>query len=79
MNDDPAPQRTQTSASLGEREPDMYGAVTLAEIEAAVRDCAATLGLEVRCEQTNHEGAMVDILEVGARAQCRLHHQPGRA
>ena len=50
-------------ASLGEREPDVYGSVTLAEIEAAVRDRAAALGLEVRCEQTNHEGAMVDILE----------------
>ncbi len=50
-------------ASLGEREPDIYGTVTLSAIEAAVRDRAATLGLEVRCEQTNHEGVMVDILE----------------
>jgi 3-dehydroquinate dehydratase-2 len=50
-------------ASLGEREPDVYGSVTLAEIETAVRDRAAALGLEVRSEQTNHEGVMVDILE----------------
>ena len=50
-------------ASLGEREPDVYGSVTLAEIEGAVRSRAAALGLEVRCEQTNHEGAMVDLLE----------------
>ena len=56
-------------ASLGEREPDIYGTVTLAAIEAAVRDRAATLGLEVRCEQTNHEGAMVDILE-RERSRC---------
>jgi len=50
-------------ASLGEREPDIYGSVTLAEIEGAVRDRAAALGLDVRCEQTNHEGVMVDLLE----------------
>ncbi|HEY8672362.1 MAG TPA: type II 3-dehydroquinate dehydratase [Candidatus Dormibacteraeota bacterium] len=59
-------------ASLGEREPEVYGSVTLAEIDAAVRDRAASLGLEVRCEQTNHEGAMVDLLEAerGQSAGC---------
>lgn len=59
-------------ASLGEREPDVYGSVTLAHIEGAVRERAASLGLEVRCEQTNHEGAMVDLLEAerGRSAGC---------
>ncbi|MGA7989311.1 MAG: type II 3-dehydroquinate dehydratase [Candidatus Dormiibacterota bacterium] len=59
-------------ASLGEREPEVYGATTLAEIEAAVTDRARALGLEVRCEQTNHEGAMVDVLEAerGVSAGC---------
>jgi 3-dehydroquinate dehydratase-2 len=50
-------------ASLGEREPEVYGTVTLAQIEDAVHARAAALGLDVRCEQTNHEGVMVDILE----------------
>jgi 3-dehydroquinate dehydratase II len=59
-------------ASLGEREPEIYGSVTLAEIEAAVQDRAASLGLEVRCEQTNYEGAMVDLIESerGRSAGC---------
>jgi 3-dehydroquinate dehydratase-2 len=59
-------------ASLGEREPDVYGSVTLAEIDAAVTERARELGLEVRCEQTNHEGAMVDLLEAerGVSAGC---------
>lgn len=59
-------------ASLGEREPEVYGSVTLAEIEAAVRARAEALGIDVRCEQTNHEGVMVDILEQerGQSAGC---------
>jgi 3-dehydroquinate dehydratase-2 len=59
-------------ASLGEREPEIYGSVTLIDIETAVRERAAALGLQIRCEQTNHEGAMVDILEAerGVSAGC---------
>jgi 3-dehydroquinate dehydratase-2 len=59
-------------ASLGEREPDVYGSVTLVAIEAAVQERAASLGLEVRCEQTNHEGTMVDLIESerGRSAGC---------
>ena len=62
-------------ASLGEREPEVYGSVTLAAIEAAVRARAETLGLDVRCEQTNHEGAMVDLIEAerGRSAGCIIN------
>ena len=47
---------------LGTREPGIYGHATLADIEA---DCIAhgrSLGLTVRCAQSNHEGALVDQL-----------------
>ena len=50
-------------ATLGEREPDVYGQVTLAEIEATVQRRAAELGVTVACVQSNHEGALVDALE----------------
>ncbi|MFI5234509.1 MAG: type II 3-dehydroquinate dehydratase [Gemmatimonadales bacterium] len=47
---------------LGEREPEVYGRVTLAEIEAAARTEAARLGVELDWFQTNHEGAFVEAV-----------------
>lgn len=49
--------------SLGERQTEVYGTTTLAEIEAAVQRRAGELGFEVRVAQSNHEGELVDILE----------------
>jgi len=53
---------------LGGREPGIYGAATLAQLEALCRETAAGLGLEAVCHQTNHEGALVDLLHA-AQAQ----------
>ncbi len=44
---------------LGQREPDVYGAVTLADIEAQVSEAAAALGVELDTFQSNEEGALV--------------------
>jgi 3-dehydroquinate dehydratase II len=44
---------------LGQREPEVYGRTTLAEIEAKVRERAARLGAEIDFRQTNQEGELV--------------------
>jgi 3-dehydroquinate dehydratase-2 len=51
---------------LGRREPEIYGTQTLAGIEQAVSERATALGVEVRCFQSNHEGAIVDFIQAEA-------------
>ncbi len=48
--------------TLGTREPDIYGSVTLPEIEAALIAQGAAAGLSVDTFQSNHEGAIIDRL-----------------
>lgn len=45
---------------LGSREPAIYGAATLADIEQSLTRKAAALGHDLACFQSNHEGALVD-------------------
>ncbi len=47
---------------LGTREPDVYGKVTLSEIDEQLARHASELGMEIRCIQSNHEGALIDSL-----------------
>ncbi|MEY4759845.1 MAG: type 3-dehydroquinate dehydratase [Cyanobacteriota bacterium] len=54
---------------LGQREPGLYGAQTLAQIEADLGRQAGELGVELECFQSNHEGALVDRIHA-ARGQA---------
>jgi 3-dehydroquinate dehydratase II len=47
---------------LGTREPDVYGKGALAEIDEQLASQAAELSIELRCLQSNHEGALIDAL-----------------
>ncbi|WP_313352821.1 type II 3-dehydroquinate dehydratase [Paracoccus sp. (in: a-proteobacteria)] len=56
---------------LGQRQPEIYGTTTLADIQ---RDCKAMgqeLGLDVAFFQSNHEGAIIDLIhEARLKAQA---------
>jgi 3-dehydroquinate dehydratase II len=54
---------------LGQREPEVYGRTTLAEIEAMIREAAGPLGADIQWFQTNHEGALVEAVQ-GLRGQA---------
>lgn len=54
---------------LGKRQPEVYGATTLSDIEAECHRHAATLGLEIEFRQSNHEGDLVDWIQ-GARGRA---------
>lgn len=45
---------------LGVREPEVYGKLSLANIENELRDTAQQLGVEISFFQSNHEGALID-------------------
>ena len=49
---------------LGKRQPEIYGSTTLAELETAAARHAAGLGHSLDALQSNHEGALIDRIEV---------------
>jgi 3-dehydroquinate dehydratase-2 len=48
---------------LGTREPEVYGSITLDEINQRLQAYAADKGIEVRTFQSNHEGAIIDTIQ----------------
>ena len=55
---------------LGEREPEIYGAARLPDIEAALESLAQELGVTLSFKQSNCEGELIDALHE-ARTECR--------
>ena len=62
---------------LGEREPEIYGTTTLAQLEAQLQSRARELGHTVRAFQSNHEGALIDELHQSRRWAQGVIFNPG--
>lgn len=52
---------------LGDREPEIYGTQTLDDVNDLIAAAAGELGIDVRCEQYNGEGEIVDALQAARR------------
>ena len=55
---------------LGTREPGVYGAQTLADVEASCRAACAQHGFALDFRQSNHEGQLVDWIHEAGRAHA---------
>ena len=62
---------------LGEREPAIYGATTLARLDAMIRKEARALKAGVRVFQSNHEGGLIDLIHKHRRWLDALLINPG--
>ncbi|MCG0239060.1 MAG: type II 3-dehydroquinate dehydratase [Firmicutes bacterium] len=62
---------------LGTREPEVYGTVTLAEIDRMLVERGKALGLEVDCFQSNHEGDLIDRLHAARGVYDAVVLNPG--
>ena len=51
---------------LGQREPELYGSTTLADVDAALTGLGAELGAHILAFQANGEGALVDFVQEAA-------------
>jgi len=62
---------------LGTREPEVYGKTTLDEINERAIAHARRYDVEVRAEQSNHEGALIDVLHVARNWSDGVVFNPG--
>lgn len=62
---------------LGEREPEVYGAMTLAGLDARLRAHARKGGHVLRILQSNHEGALIDAIHAQRKWAKGLVFNPG--
>jgi 3-dehydroquinate dehydratase-2 len=62
---------------LGQRQPEIYGAETLADVEAACRAAAEAAGLGLNFRQSNHEGVQVDWIHEARGSAAGIVINPG--
>lgn len=61
---------------LGQRQPEIYGHDTLADVERRCAAVAAEKGFEVRLFQSNHEGAIIDRIHAARTEACGIVINP---
>ena len=62
---------------LGERQPEIYGRLTLRAVNGMIRRHAAIHGASIRVFQSNHEGALVDFIHTNRRWADAIVINPG--
>ena len=62
---------------LGEREPEVYGSMTLASLDERLLQEGEALGLKLRSTQSNHEGALIDALHEARNWASGVVFNPG--
>lgn len=62
---------------LGEREPGIYGAGTLADVEAEAQNLCAEAGATLRMRQSNHEGQLIDWIQEARKDSAGIVINPG--
>lgn len=62
---------------LGTREPDVYGSLTLSDIVALAEAYIRPYAVELRAEQSNHEGALIDMLHMARNWADGVVFNPG--
>lgn len=62
---------------LGKRQPEIYGADTLEDVERHCREAGAPHGLAIEMRQSNHEGVIVDTIHEAREAAAGIVINPG--
>lgn len=62
---------------LGEREPEIYGSMTLTELNEQIERFAQEMKVAVQCFQSNHEGALVDFIHEHRKGAQGIVINPG--
>ncbi len=62
---------------LGEREPEVYGHLTLSDINQRLKSIGQSLNLDVVIYQSNHEGELIDALQTIRQSAAGIIFNPG--
>lgn len=62
---------------LGLRDPGVYGTLTMDDINSCMVELGKQLSLDVRCLQSNHEGALIDALHDARKWAAGVVFNPG--